>query len=227
MNELHPFFIAIAMGLAGGSHCLAMCGGIGSALGIIAKRPALIFSYNAGRILSYMVAGTLVGSLGGLMQNHLPYSHTVLPIVSGLLLIFTGLYVANIWRGVTYLEKGGYLLWKKIQPLSQHFLPVKHKYQAFVLGGLWGWLPCGLVYSALLWSSTLSTGFTTGLLMLGFGLGTLPFLLAIGFAGQQVKKILQHKIIKGLLALCLIAFGCWTLFSPFFVVEHGAHMHHH
>lgn len=224
MNEPHYFFIAVAMGLAGGSHCLAMCGGIGSALGIIAKRPVLIFAYNAGRILSYMAAGILMGSLGGLMQNHLAYSQSVLPIISGLLLIATGLYVANVWQGVTYLEKGGYILWQKIQPLSQHFLPVKHKYQAFVLGMLWGWLPCGLVYSALLWSSTVSTGVTTGLLMLGFGLGTLPFLLAIGFAGQHVKKILQHRIIKGLLALCLIAFGCWTLFSPFFVIEH---MHHH
>jgi sulfite exporter TauE/SafE len=87
-------------------------------------------------------------------------------------MIALGLYIGGWWFGLRQIEKVGGIIWQKIEPISRRFIPINSLFQAFILGALWGWLPCGLVYTILIWSISTSNAIEGGLLMLSFGLGT-------------------------------------------------------
>jgi sulfite exporter TauE/SafE len=216
MLEL-TLFSALLVGLLGGGHCVGMCGGIVSAvsLSLPGQKPktGFHFSYNAGRIASYTLAGVLAGLLGSssLFLNHLLPVEKVLYLLANLMLVALGLYLAGWWRGVLVLEKAGGAFWKRIQPLSKKFLPVQTARQAFVLGLLWGWLPCGLVYSVLVAALATGSAWQGGALMLAFGLGTLPALLAMGMAAVRLKQFLQKPGVRRGCGLLVLAFGVYGL----------------
>ena len=173
MTEPLSALTALLLGLLGSAHCLGMCGGISSAvaMGIDRKNQQpvlLLLGFNVGRIASYTLAGALLGSIGWLIRS--PEVALFLRCFAGVILILMGLYVAQIWKALAYLEKQGNLLWRHIQPLSRQLLPVRNPLQAVALGALWGWLPCGLIYSTLIWSATASDWQTSALLMACFGL---------------------------------------------------------
>ncbi len=224
MIEL-SFLSAFLVGLLGGGHCIGMCGGIASAVSMhlpnqTKNQPKVLFliAYNAGRILSYTLAVALAGLLGasGFFLNHVfPIQH-LLYFISSLMLIFLGLYLAGFWYGITYIENAGRSLWAKLQPYSKRFIPVQNLTQAFALGGLWGWLPCGLVYSVLIAAIATGSAINGGLLMLAFGLGTLPTLLAMGMTAVRLKATLQNIWVRrasGLLVLGFGLVGIYRLFS--------------
>ena len=75
-----------------------------------------------------------------------------LAIVAGLFMVALGLYLGGWWFGLSRLEEAGGRIWRRIEPLGRRFLPVTTPYRAFALGLVWGWLPCGLVYSVLIWA---------------------------------------------------------------------------
>ncbi len=158
------FAAAIIVGLLGSTHCLGMCGGIVAALNMgiaddLSKRPISLLgyqlAYNAGRICSYVVVGLLAGTLGASLAE-LGVSPVAGKLFAAAFMIALGLYLANWWRGLAVLEKLGAHLWRHIQPLAQRLFPIQSPFQAFLLGGLWGWLPCGLVYAVVAWSLTTS-----------------------------------------------------------------------
>ena len=160
------------------------------------QRPRVDFllAYNAGRIASYTAAGALAGAIGAsgfFMQHVLPVEQLLYALAS-VMLVVLGLYLAGLWQGVLVLERLGGVLWKHIQPVSRHFLPMRSLPRALALGAVMGWLPCGLVYSVLV--AALATGSVAqgALLMLAFGLGTLPTLMAMGLAAARLKNFLQH-----------------------------------
>jgi sulfite exporter TauE/SafE len=204
---------AFLVGLLGGGHCVGMCGGIVGAVSMHlpqskSKAPFLL-AYNAGRILSYTLAGAIAGLVGAssfFLQYVLPIQH-VLYGISSLMLIALGLYLAGIWHGVTYLENAGKTIWKTLQPYSKRYIPVQNFRQAFILGGLWGWLPCGLVYSVLIASIATGNAVSGGLLMLAFGLGTLPTLLTMGMAAVRLKNVLQNIWVRRASGLLVLGFG--------------------
>lgn len=212
---------ALLVGLLGGSHCAGMCGGIVSAvsLSLPGQRPQLgyHFSYNAGRIASYTLAGALAGLLGSssLFLSHLLPVEKLLYLVANLMLVALGLYLAGWWRGVLVLERAGGALWKRLQPLSKRLLPVQSWRQAFVLGLLWGWLPCGLVYSVLVAALASGGALQGGALMLAFGLGTLPALLAMGMAAVRLRGFLQHLWVRRGSGLMVLGFGVIGLLRLF------------
>jgi len=204
---------ALLVGLLGGGHCVGMCGGIVAAVTVTLpkQQPKLgyLLAYNLGRIASYGAAGVLAGAVGAssfFLQQVLPVEK-ILYAMASLVLIVLGLYLAGMWHGVTRLEWLGSLLWQRLQPLSRRFLPVRSLSQAFALGTIWGWLPCGLVYSVLV--AALATGSPArgGLLMLAFGLGTLPALLAMGMAAVRLKMLLQHFWVRRVSGLAVLGFG--------------------
>ena len=207
------FFAAFLVGLLGGGHCVGMCGGIVGAVTMTlpGAQPRLPFllAYNSGRIVSYSLAGVLAGEVGAssFFLDHVLPVEKILYTLANLMLVLLGLYLANIWQGITVLEQLGGKLWKTIQPYSKRFIPVTSVWQAFMLGTLWGWLPCGLVYSVLV--AAIATGQPAhgGLLMLAFGLGTLPTLLAMGMAAVRLKVILQKLWMRRVSGLLVIAFG--------------------
>lgn len=219
MTDLLPQLIsAFILGLLGGGHCLGMCGGLMGALTLAippqqrGRRLQLLLGYNLGRILSYAVAGLLLG-LGGWALASSPAA-SVLRIVAALLLIAMGLYLAGWWSGLTRIEALGKGLWRFIQPVTKRFMPVRGLPQAITLGALWGWLPCGLVYSTLLWAASQGDALDSALLMLAFGLGTWPVLLATGLAAERLTSLLRKRGVRIAGGLLVILFGLWTLPGP-------------
>jgi sulfite exporter TauE/SafE len=208
-----------------------MCGGIVGALNIgLAQahqqswlsRIAHHLTYNTGRIVSYMFAGTLAGLIGAQATR---FSAGALPlgrVIAGLFMIVLGLYLAGWWHGIKRIDQVGLHVWKVIEPMGRRFIPPKNPVQVFGLGLVWGWLPCGLVYSALALAMTSASPTRGALLMLGFGLGTLPMLLAMGSVAGQLRKITQHTIVRRVTGAVIMLFGAYTCVTAF--NEYG---HHH
>lgn len=227
MTELQ-YGAAITLGLLGSSHCLVMCGGIGSAVGMgvaPSRRYLMLALFQIGRVCSYALLGAGLGVSLGALGAHLPFGLSALRILSGLLLISMGCYISNWWRGLLVLEGVGKYLWQYVQPLTQTLLPVRHAYQAVLIGLCWGFLPCGLIYTALAWSASAGTGLQSALLMFCFGLGTVPAMFATGAAGERLASLLRQRGFRRGAAALLIAFGLWTIFMVIMPghQEHRAH----
>lgn len=219
MAELLPLLLSAAvLGLLGGGHCIGMCGGLMGALTLAIpaeqrrRRLGLLLAYNLGRIASYTLAGLLLGSLGWAVASG-PLADG-LRVVAGLLLLAMGLYLAGWWSILTRLEGLGRHLWRHIEPLARRLLPVRSTGQALLLGVLWGWLPCGLVYSTLLWAASQGDALDSALLMLAFGIGTLPVLLSTGLAAERITTLLRRRSVRISAGLTVMLFGLWTLPGP-------------
>ncbi|MDI5893042.1 sulfite exporter TauE/SafE family protein [Halomonas rhizosphaerae] len=218
--DLPPLAAAFVFGLLGGAHCIGMCGGIMSALTFAvppsmrspARLSGLLLGYNLGRIASYMVAGALVAGLGTLIALT-PQARLVLQALAAAMLILMALYIADWWKGLLRVEALGRRLWKHLEPLGRRLMPVVRVPQAVALGAVWGWLPCGLVYSMLAWSLAIADPWRGAALMGAFGLGTLPALLATGFAARQLGALIRHPATRALAALSIIAFALWQLWT--------------
>jgi len=201
------------LGLLGSGHCVGMCGGLIGALGLsqaAQAHPNYLFLYNLGRITSYTLAGILVGLLGFWLAqeiNAMVYARTL----AGLMLILLGLYIGQWFNGLIWIEKGGHQLWRFIQPMAKRFVPIKSARDALLVGMVWGWLPCGLVYSALIYAGTQANTAGSALTMLSFGIGTLPSMLATGLFAREIQQFIQKKWLRSLSASLMIAFGLWTL----------------
>jgi sulfite exporter TauE/SafE len=214
--DFWPFFL---VGLLGGAHCFGMCGGIVGALsmGHPSPRFSLHLAYNLGRVASYALAGALAGALGagGMALVAQQPARLTLLVFANLMLLAMGLYLMGATYALAWIEKPGRRLWRRIQPWSQHFLPVRGVRQAFPLGLVLGWLPCGLVYSAL--ASALGAGSPQAgaLVMLAFGLGTLPNLLLAGFLLSRFRACVQARWVRILAGLLIFAYGLYGLYRAF------------
>lgn len=211
---------AFLIGLAGAGHCLGMCGGIASALQLAgATGLPKTLSYHAGRLASYTLLGGLLGLLAGSID--LAAWTLGLRYLSALLLIAMGLYIANWWRGLAWLERGGAWLWQPVQRLARPLLPVQHAWQAGLLGLCWGLMPCGLIYSALAFAATTGSASSAALVMLCFGAGTLPAMLGASLGAGLLQAQLRKRGLKVAIALLLIVAGVWSLYLT---VSHAGHL---
>lgn len=225
---------AFFLGLSGAGHCLGMCGGIAAALSLGGVRsPGITVAYQTGRIGSYTLLGALLGLAAGSIDIG---AWTIgLRYLAGLLLIGMGLYIADWWRGMALLERGGAWVWKPVQRWSAKWLPLRRWPQALALGLCWGLMPCGLVYSSLALAATAQNPAGSGLMMLLFGLGTLPAMLATSIGAQRLQTFLRRRELKIAIALLLIGAGAWTLYITAAHGGHGSHIqdtepshaHHH
>lgn len=213
---------AFVVGLLGGVHCVGMCGGIVGALvfGLPEERRRelgslmpFLLAYNGGRLVSYTVAGALLGGVGWLAANlTLVYrAQQALAVVAGLFMVALGCYLAGWWMGLRRLERAGGYVWRRMEPIGRRLLPVANAPHAFLLGLLWGWLPCGLVYSVLVWSISAGSAVSGGLLMLSFGLGTLPTLLAAGAFAGRLSAFVRRIWVRRLAGGTVVLFGLVTL----------------
>lgn len=210
-------FAIFLVGLLGGTHCVGMCGGIVAAISLQMPAGGTRFpyhlAYNLGRMTSYAIAGAIVGAVGSstlLLKGFLPVEQ-VLYVLANLMLVLLGLYLAGIWHAVMYIERIGSFVWKRLQPYMARLLPIKTVGGSFLVGLVWGWLPCGLVYSVLLSALASGNAVHGALLMLAFGLGTLPNLLAMGLFAQKLKPWLQHKLVRLAAGLLVAGYGAWGL----------------
>ena len=210
------YFALFLVGLLGGTHCIGMCGGIVGALSLgAASRVSLQLAYNAGRILSYGVAGAIAGALGGAslaLADQLPV-RIVLFVLANLMLVALGLYLMGVTRALAFSERFGSRLWRHLQPLTRRYLPARTMAQAFPLGLLWGWLPCGLVYSALVTALASGSAASGALTMLAFGLGTLPNLLLAGLLAVRLRAYAAKPAVRFIAGLLVLGFGLRGLFA--------------
>lgn len=217
------YITAFIVGFLGGVHCLGMCGGIVGALTFNLK-PAVQLSwwrtlpyqlvYNSGRISSYVVVGALFGFLGASITSLAQFlpAQQILQTVAGIFMIVLGLYLGGWWNGVVAVERAGTGAWQKIQPLAQKLIPVKSLPQAWAYGFVWGWIPCGLVYSMLIMALS-SGGATEGaMVMLAFGLGTLPNLMLMGVFAFYFTRLSQTTWVRQLAGISVILMGLWQFY---------------
>lgn len=210
---------AFVIGLLGSTHCLGMCGGISASLsmalpvgrGFRLRQTLLLMAFNFGRIGSYALIATLVALLSTQAASQWRWAGLLLMTIAGLLLIFMGLSMGQWWQGIRFVERVGAPVWKALSPLTKRFIPVNNAGQALALGSLWGWLPCGLVYSTLGWAALQPTVPAAALTMFFFGLGTLPSMLATGYAANWIRGIKSHQGFRKISGVLLILFGLWTL----------------
>lgn len=213
------YLAVFLVGLLGGTHCIGMCGGIVSALTVQqpGSRPQwrLHFAYNAGRIASYGAAGALAGAIGGVslrLDEWLPMQ-LMLYVLANLMLIALGLYLTGSTWTLSFTERIGQTLWRRIQPLTRHFLPARSLAQALPLGALWGFLPCGMVYSVLATALVSGSALRGAALMLVFGLGTLPNLLLAGALLLRLQGVVRQRAVRLVSGVLVLAFGVYGMWN--------------
>jgi sulfite exporter TauE/SafE len=196
-----------AAGFTGGA------AGFGTPSAALARAIPRVLAYNAGRIGSYMLAGALAGGVGGGAQTLAQLAGLQLGFywLANLMLVALGLYLMNAWHGLTKLEQAGRVLWQRAQPwmapAMKTLMPADRPHQAFALGALWGWLPCGMVYSVLLTAMLSGSALGGAAVMLAFGLGTLPMLTGLGLMGARLRTAMQRHKVRIACGLLVLSFG--------------------
>ena len=193
---------AFLIAFLGGSHCVMMCGGIVSAISM--QQPGMPPSfkrslfYNLGRISSYTLAGLIFGGIGFavLQIADIKPLQMGLAVFAALILLLLGLYIAGWLNWIIKVEQLGSVFWRWIQPFGKRWLPIQKDSHAFMVGMIWGWLPCGLVYSVLIWALSSGSAFNGAMIMLAFGLGTLPNLLAMGVFANKLSELAQKNWLR-------------------------------
>jgi sulfite exporter TauE/SafE len=201
---------ALLIGIISAGHCLGMCGGLTLAFGVNSKGPAVLLAYNLGRISTYAGLGFLIGAgLSWLPTSTIP----VLRLIAAGLLVLIALYYLNIAAWITRIEQFALPLWRHLQPLTRRWLPVTTARKAYPLGLVWGFLPCGLVYSALGFAGSAASPWGSAVLMLCFGLGTLPAMMLTGAAAQPFQRGLRNIWVRRLIGGSLLVFAAWLAFE--------------
>lgn len=217
-------FSAFLIGIAGGVHCVGMCGGIAAAFSATIPpthpKSRYIALYNFGRITSYTLAGAATGLLGSVVSVSFHQGLLYLSIASGVVLLLLACYLGNWWKVLVHLETAGAALWKQIQPLSKRFLPVDSFSKAFLYGVIWGWLPCGLVYSTLTWAIASGSAADGAVIMLAFGLGTLPTLFAASLSAQWLVAGFRHPVFRQIIAILIAVYAIYLIYNGYTSIKY-------
>jgi uncharacterized protein len=226
---------AFVAGVAGSTHCFAMCGGMAGALGMRARaaaaRPAAAFfnasTFQAGRIGGYAMIGALFGLAGAALQSMVDLLRlgAGLRVASGVLLILIALRSLVRWNALTMLERLGARFWSKLQPLAQQAARGEGRGRALMLGFLWGWLPCGLVYSMLAFAATSGDAVSGAAIMAAFGAGTLPSMLTASLLASQIQRVLAQRWPRFMSGVLLLLFGVWMIAAPLLQASGTHHAH--
>jgi uncharacterized protein len=229
--SLSAAFIA---GIAGSAHCFAMCGGLAGALGMRARSTATnahsaftnALSYHFGRLSGYAMAGAICGLIGASLQAVLDLARVgaTLRIASGVLLILIALRMLLPWNPLRWLEALGARFWRSLQPFTLGTSQLTGHTHAIALGFLWGWLPCGLVYSMLLFAALSGNALNGAAILFAFGLGTLPSMLTSSVLASQVQRLLKSRWPRFASAALLLMFGAWMVWVS---IPAAGHAHHH
>jgi len=226
MEAWMPYISAFVVGLLGGVHCVGMCGGIVGALtfGLPEERRRRVGSmvpfqlaYNLGRISSYVLAGAIMGALGMLLAQLMPvyYAQRVLLGLAGVFMILLGFYLSGWWMVLNRLEQAGGVIWRRLEPLGRRLLPVNTPARALVVGMIWGWIPCGLVYSMLVNAVAAGSALNGAALMFAFALGTLPNLLLMGMLAGAAARLSGSIRVRRVAGITVMLFGVYTLWQAF------------
>lgn len=231
MTSEITYFSAFLVGLLGSVHCVGMCGGIvgmltmGLSASVRQSKASILgylLAYNLGRIASYSIAGALLGWFGASVSS-VGQSGAALQVghwLSFAFMLALGIYLAGWTRALAPIEHAGSYVWKYIQPLGKSFLPVSGPGHALGLGLVWGWLPCGMVYAALVFALASGDPARGASIMLAFGLGTLPTLLLTGTAARWFGNLARNSWARRGAGALIVLFAVVSLWAA-----QGAHQH--
>ncbi len=229
MTNEYSLIVLFTLGLFSTLHCVGMCGGIISALTLSLdqeiqnnkfKLATYVIAYNIGRISSYIAAGVIIGVVGTTLIDLIGRNSArqFAMMLSAAMMVAIGLYVGGWFPLLSHLDRFGAKLWKRIQPISKQFVPVKRPTQALGYGAVWGWMPCGLVYTALLLSAFGGGAVNGGIGMLAFGLGTIPAVVSAGFIAGSLNQWFHQPLVRQTLGIVLVGFAIMSLAMP---MNHG------
>lgn len=224
---------ALLTGFLGSAHCIGMCAGISGLFAVqleiasLRSRVAMALTYNIGRVASYAALGLLVGLVGSRVVAATPALAGPVRFIGGTVIVLIGLQIAFHWRLLQPIERMGSVLWAKLAPAAKGLVPVTSLPRALGLGLLWGWLPCGLVYSVLLLAATGESATDGALVMLAFGLGTMPAMLLTGMGAAKLSQLLQQRGARLGLGFLIVGLGLITLAMPTLGFLTSETHHHH
>ena len=212
---------ALLAGLLGSGHCFGMCGGIAVGLGNLPRQgfmSALVF--NLGRLTSYALLGAisawLLAFLGGAFN--VPQWGFILRLLTAVMILLIGLQFLGT------IERIGGRVWKKVLPLAVKASALPGGTGRVLLGLCWGLLPCGLVYSVLLTASATGTALTGAVVMIAFGIGTLPSMLGMSLAAPALSRVLADRWTRKLMGAALILLAILSV-SLLVVHQQADHQH--
>jgi len=221
MTELVPALsAALLAGLLGSAHCLGMCAGISGLFAVNSNIASLrnevpfALTYNLGRVISYAVLGIIVAAFGGVIVKASPNIAGGIRLLSGVVIILVGLKVAFDIRVLNAIERMGATLWSRIAPAARSLVPVTSLPRALGLGLVWGWLPCGLVYSVLLIAATTANPIHGAMIMVAFGLGTMPAMVMTGLGAARLSLFMRRRGTRLGLGLLIVVLGLLTIAMP-------------
>jgi sulfite exporter TauE/SafE len=215
------FGAALILGIAASGHCLVMCGGISSALGLAsAKSPGgqprlpLIVAYQAGRIVSYAIAGAIAGGAVGNIVDWLDLDavRRGLRALSAVALVVAALVAFGALRDPG--SRVGQLVWRRIAPLGQRLLPVTNAARALGFGMVWGWMPCGFAYTVILIAALEQDALSAAATMLAFGMGTAPTMIALAYGARRAASLAAGGAARRVAGTVLICGAALTLLAP-------------
>jgi hypothetical protein len=220
--------IGFALGLAGGLHCAGMCGPIVLAMDVpvrgvgAGRRLRLHAAYHAGRIATYSLLGLAAGSLGGAASS-LARWESMAALVSGILMLVTAILMVGAWRRPDLVQIGpASWLTRGAGKLIQSPSPLRKLW----MGLMMGWLPCGMVYAALLAAASTAGAIEGALLMAAFGVATSLPLLAIGLASTALGASVRRWSPK-LAPLAIAVLGAILIWRGLNSAGVAPHVHHH
>ncbi|OEF30176.1 sulfite exporter TauE/SafE family protein [Vibrio rumoiensis] len=214
----HDWLAAFLIGVLGAGHCMGMCGGIAGLMSIGSISSSKLWLnplfYNIGRLMSYSLIGGIVGAAISTIAQYSGVNSPLnwLRLISAIFMIVLALYIGQWWQGLLKIEKAGQHIWKYISPFGKRLLPIKHPLYAIPFGFVWGWLPCGLVYSMLTWSAASGNATQGALIMFFFGLGTLPLMLTIGLSTSKLNQWIKSMAFRRIGAAILLCYGVFQLY---------------
>jgi sulfite exporter TauE/SafE len=228
---------AALAGLAGSGHCFGMCGGLAGALTMrapgadrrsAALRRALL--HHTGRLSGYSIAGALCGFFGAGIQAALDLARLgmFLRVAAGVTIALMALRMLSTWNAFAPLERLGAIFWRKLQPITRRASERSDTGGALLLGLLWGWLPCGMIYSMLLFAMLSGDALRGAAILAAFGAGTLPAMLASSIMFVKVQRQTRQwpRAVAGTL---MLAFGGWMVYAavPVAGSQSDTNAHHH
>jgi sulfite exporter TauE/SafE len=222
VTEAVTLSAAFMVGIAGSAHCVLMCGGFAGALGMRSRTIASADSawrdaslYNIGRLSGYAAAGATFGLFGATLQSavNLPLLATTARLAAGLLVIFAAVRILFGLNALAWIERLGARLWRLLQPIARQAATSRSPGRSLLLGLLWGWMPCGLVYSVLLLAALSGSTARGAGLMLAFGLGTMPAMLTSSALAAHVSAWTRRRAARQLGGALLLLFGLWMAWA--------------
>lgn len=206
---------ALLLALFGTAHCAAMCGSFVAASWIPLspagreRRPPGLYAalpMHAGRLASYAAAGALAGALGAtpaLLVGSARF-HAMVFVLGALVLALTGLRIA----GVPFAPVSAFRIagpwWERARTLARRLGPADTAPKRLLLGAIWGWAPCALVYSALPLALVSGSPLAGAGVMLAFGAGTLPALVGAGWLAGEADRRLPGKLPRRIVGFALV-----------------------